>query len=449
MRTPVSIVAAALVLLAGPIPPAHAGDPVPVRLNQAKLLASLGAAGDVLGRAVAVSGGIVVVGAQLDDDNGTDSGSAWIYGEPAGGWDGTLVEIARLVPSGAGIEDFFGRSVAVEGGVVVVGAWGSDDNGSLSGAVYVFVEPPGGWSGLVVEESAKLLASDGAAFDLFGGAVAISGGTIVVGADSDDNDNGSDSGAVYVFTEPPGGWAGVLEEDAKLLPTDGAEEDNFGLSVAVSGGTVVAGAPFHDDVGAAYVFREPAGGWAGTLNQSAKLVHSVPGMGDNFGESVAISGAHVVVGASNDDGHGKAYVYTEPAGGWVGAVTQSARLESSDGTAGDRFGWSVAISGSRIVVGDWSRDETVADTGAAYLFHRPGGGWSGVVLQTAKLLAADRAANDRFGFAVAVDGDTVVAGALFDDDNGEDSGSAYVFDFTIFTDGFESGDAGAWSATVP
>lgn len=439
MRTPVSILVATLALLTtGPIPPAHAGTEPP-RFENAKLLPVFGAEGDRFGDAVAVSGRTVVVGAEADDDAGNFSGTAWVYIQPADGWDGTLLQNARLIPSDTAAGDGFGGSVAIDGDVIVVGAQGADGSAADSGSVYVFVEPPGGWSGLTVHESAKLIASDGATDDSFGYSVAISGGTIVVGALGGD-DNGGDSGSAYVFVEPAGGWSGVLTEDAKLLPDDGVAGDEFGGRVAVCGETVVVGAWYNGNTGAAYVFREPAGGWSGVLAQRAKLLPSEAGALGSFGLSVGVEGPDVVVGA-----YDAAYVYSEPPGGWLGTLTEIAELSASGGTSFR----SVSISGSRIVVGDPRRDEGAVDTGATYLFIRPGAGWVGTLTERAKLLASDRAANDFLGVAVGVDGDLVVAGAPRDDDNGNDSGSAYVFDFVLFTDGFENGDTAAWSSTAP
>jgi hypothetical protein len=130
-------------------------------------------------------------------------------------------------------------------------------------------------------------------------------------------------------------------------------------------------------------------------------------------------------------------------------LSESALLLASDTGSQYGLGGSVAISGSRMVAGSSGHHEGANDTGAVYLFDRPGGGWSGTLTENAKLLASDAAANDSLGSAVAFDGHTVVAGAPGDDDNGPAFGSAYVFDFVLFADGFEGGDAGAWSSSVP
>jgi len=208
--------------------------------EDAKLLASDGADFDLFGYSVAISGDTVVVGAHYDTDQGVRTGSAYVFERPARGWSGTLSQTAKLVASDGASWDLFGNSVAISGDTVIVGAHEDDDEGSDSGSAYVFEKPADGWSG-TLNEDAKLLASDGAGVDLFGYSVAISGNTVVVGAHGDD-DQGSSSGSAYVFERSGGGWSGILNEDAKLLASDGEYYDLFGFSVAASGVTVVVGA---------------------------------------------------------------------------------------------------------------------------------------------------------------------------------------------------------------
>ena len=205
----------------------------------------------------------------------------------------------------------------------MVGA-GFDDcqAGGDCGSAYVFEKPAGGWAGALTE-AAKLTASDAAASDEFGRPVSVSGDTVVVGAKFDDCPAGSNCGSAYVFEKPGGGWAGALTQDAKLTASDAAAGDEFGVSVAVSGDTVVVSAYLDDCTaggfcGSAYVFGKPAGGWAGALTQDAKLTASDAAAGDEFGVSVFISGDTVVVGAFLDDctagvSCGSAYVFSFPA----------------------------------------------------------------------------------------------------------------------------------------
>ena len=338
-------------------------------LQQAKLTASDGAAYDLFGLSVSINGDTVVVGSYADDDNGSSSGSAYVFERTGGIW----TQTAKLKAGDDTAGDYFGRSVSISGDTVVVGAYKDDDNGSNSGSAYVFEKPPGGWADMT--QTAKLKASDGAVSDYFGTSVSISGDTVVVGADCDD-DNRRSSGSAYVFEKPPGGWADMTQT-AKLTASDGAAYDYFGRSVSISGDTVVVGALYDDnnsiaDPGSAYVFEKPPGGWA-DMTQTAKLTASDGAADDHFGNSVSISGDTVVVGAQRDDDNGiadagSAYVFERPPGGWAD-MTQTAKLKASDGAADDDFGSSVAISGDTVVVGaDCDNIGGNSYQGSAYVF---------------------------------------------------------------------------------
>ncbi len=374
-----------------------------------KLLPDDGAAGDFFGISVAISGATTIVGASEDDDSGNGSGSGYLFDTTTG------TQIAKLLPDDGASGDFFGISVAISGATAIVGAFRDDDNGSSSGSAYLFdISDPAN-----PLQIAKLLANDGAASDFFGFSVAISpdgiGTTAIIGAYGDD-DNGVASGSAYLFDTTTG------RQIAKLLPNDGAASDYFGYSVAISGATAIVGA-FRDDdngssSGSAYLFDTTTG----TL--IAKHLPNDGAAGDNFGISVAISGPTAIVGAwwDNDNGadSGSAYLFETATG------RQIAKLLPNDGTVGDQFGWSVAISGATAIVGAYQDDDNGDTSGSAYLFDTTSG------RQVAKLLAKDGGADDRFGWSVAISGapgkETAVVGALRDDDNGTDSGSAYLFD---------------------
>jgi hypothetical protein len=319
-----------------------------------------------------------------------------------------------LAGDGAANNDVFGCSVAISGNTAVIAAAGDGDTGSA----YVFVRATDGtWT-----QQAKLLASDGAESDYFGYSVAISGNTVVIGAIYDD-DKGGDSGSAYVFVRSADGtWT----QQAKLLAQDGAYWDWFGKSVAVSGDTAVIGAYGNADkgwsVGSAYVFIRTADGtWA----QQAKLLAQDGVAGDSFGESVAVFGDTALIGACGDedkgDHSGSAYVFVRSADGtWM----QQAKLLGNDGTERDLFGKSMAMSADMAVIGAYRDDGKSGDSGSAYVFIRAA---DGTWMQQAKLLAQDGADGDFFGYSVALSGDMAVIGAYRDDDNGYDSGSAYVF----------------------
>ncbi len=380
-------------------------------IQLAKLTASDGTADDLFGIVVAISGDTVVVGAYGDNGN---QGSAYVFVKPGGGWATTSTFTAKLTASDGAAGDVFGIAVAISGDTVVVGAPG--DNSS-QGSAYVFVKPGGGWA-TTSTFTAKLTASDGAGSDGFGFAVAISGDTVVVGAFG----VGIFQGAAYVFVKPGGGWATTSTFTAKLTASDGGANDYFGAAVAISGDTVVVGA-FGDnsDQGSAYVFVKPGGGWV-TGTETAKLTASDGAAGDQFAIAVAISGDTVVVGVNGDNfAQGSAYVFVKPGGGWATTSAFDAKLTASDGAGSDEFGFAVAISGDTVVVGALGNNSA---QGSAYVFVKPGGGWATTSTFTAKLTASDGGANDFFGIAVAISGDTVVVGAF---GNNSAQGSAYVF----------------------
>jgi hypothetical protein len=308
--------------------------------NETKITASDAAGNDRFGISVAVGSGRIVVGAFQDDDNGTDSGSAYIFD-----LDGN--QLSKITASDGSSGDNFGSSVAVGSGRIVVGAYVDDDNGTLSGSAYIF--------DLDGNQLAKITASDGADFDFFGSSVAVGSGRIVVGAYRDD-DNGGDSGSAYIYD------------------LDG--------------------------------------------NQLSKITASDAAAGDNFGRSVAVGSGRIVVGADQDDDNGgasgSAYIFDLDG-------NQLSKITASDGAAGDNFGRSVAVGSGRIVVGALFDDDNGGSSGSAYIYDLDGN-------QLAKITASDAAASDQFGLSVAVGSGRIVVGALFDDDNGSSSGSAYIYE---------------------
>ena len=274
------------------------------------------------------------------------------------------------------------------------------------------------------EQSAELTAADGGANDNFGYAVAVSGSTIVAGAINHTVGSNADQGAVYVYTLPAsGGWADATQT-AELTASDGGPDDSLGLSVAVDGPTIVASAP-NSPQGAVYEWTMPAGGWSGTagspLHETAELTASNHFAGDALGYSVAVSGSTIVAGAPSQNvgansQEGAAYVWTMPDGGWSGTpgspLEQTAELTASDGSAPGFVGYAVSVSGSTVVAG--APLENVGANGyqgAAYVWTRPAsGGWVDAT-QTAKLIASDGAAGDTLGAGVAVSGATIAVGA--------------------------------------
>jgi hypothetical protein len=326
-----------------------------------------------LGRSVAISGDTIVAGAPGTPE-GSQDGDVYVFVEPAGGW-ANGVQTAILTASDRGFGQELGTSVAIDGDTIVAGApnrWGNLSSNPAPGAAYVFVKPAGGWTNGT--ETAKLTTSDGVVGDDVGYGVAISGNTIVAGAMNAKVSGHSGQGAAYVFVKPAGGWA-TGTQTAKLTASDGAAADLLGAAVAISGDTIVGGAPDaghvpgHAGAGAAYVFVKPTGGWA-TGTQTAKLTASDAANSAYLGSSVGISGGTIVVGAPRYQDTA-AYVFVEPVGGWAN-TTEVGKLTPSDGAGTNNdFGISAAIAGDTIVVGAMQASNPSSGCGgcgAAYVF---------------------------------------------------------------------------------
>ena len=395
-----------------------------------------------------------------------------------------LAQQAYLKASNTESADRFGESVAISGDTVVVGASSEDsaatgvngdqsNNGAFaSGAAYVFVRNGTTWS-----QQAYLKASNPDIEDRFGAPVAISADTIVIGATEEDSNatgvNGQQgnnlsmaSGAAYVFVRNGTTWS----QEAYLKASNAEAFDRFGSDVAVSGDVVAVGAADDSNAtgvngnqannsasssGAVYLFRRNAGSWS----QEAYVKASNTQSGDAFGDSIAIEGETLVVGAfledsaatgvngdqTNNDASnsGAVYVFRRNAGSW----SQEAYMKASNPDSGDWFG-TVALSGDTIVVGANAEESNATgvngdqsnndaeDAGAAYVFRRNAGSWG----QEAYLKASNTEPDELFGSSVAVSGNTVVVGAPREDSaatgiNGDQSdnsarysGAAYVFE---------------------
>lgn len=309
----------------------------PTGVQSAKLASDDGGASDFFSHAIAMDNAVVAVGAPFADGS---AGSAYLFDASTG------VQYAKLLPADVSASDLFGISVSISDGIVAVGASRDADNGPESGSVYLFDAISGA-------ERIKLLPDDGAEEDFFGEFIAISGGVIAVGAPGND-DNGSGSGSVYLFDAVTG------VQYAKLLPDDGGAGDAFGRAVAIDDGVVAVGAPHDDDngslSGSVYLFDAASG------DQLVKLLPAVGAEGDRFGDSVAIGGGVLAVGASGSAGGGSAYLFD------VSTQAQIARLLPEAGAAGSLFGMSIAIDDGIVAVGASGDDEGGPASGAAYLF---------------------------------------------------------------------------------
>jgi hypothetical protein len=451
---------------------------------QQRLDVSDGAAGDSFGSAVAISGGTVVVGApHRDVDANGDQGAAYVYTRSNDVW--TLQDTLTADAGIAG--DRFGYSVSVDGGTAIIGApTGWKDNvatpppvpartvpfpRSGPGAAYFFVRSNGAW-----DQQQKVQASDHEMDDQFGVSVSLDGDAAVVGASRKDETGAEDAGAAYVFRLSGALW----EEEQKLLPNHSATNNFFGCAVDMGGDTILIGSRGDDidvnvDQGAAFIF-----GWTGAAWEQLQKLTSADGQAeDNFGVSVSLDGDVAVIGATEDylngEGQGSAYVFTRSIATWtelqrlfaargtvndefggsvaidsdtvlVGApladvdeddnqgsasvfmITQGFEeqdeLTVTPGTSGSWFGFSVAISGERAVVGAYADNDY---QGSAYVFKREGTAWA----LEEHLTAADAENGDSFGRSVAISSDWVIVGAYGDDIGSNDSqGSVYAFERT-------------------
>ncbi len=391
-----------------------------------------------------------------------------------------FIQQAYAKASNTGKEDFFGRSVALYGDTLAVGASDEDSNGTGvnsdssmnndapdSGAVYVFTRNENIWS-----QQAYIKASNTGEGDEFGRNVALYGDTLAVGAfleDSDgtgansDNSMNNDalnSGAVYVFTRNENTWS----QQAYIKASNTGGEDEFGYGLALYGDTLAVGAHEEDgndsniDSGAVYVFERSAGIWS----QQAYIKASNTGEGDQFGESVTLYGDTLVVGASKEDSNGTGvnsdgltnndapssgavYVFERSAGNW----NQQAYIKASNTGESDQFGESVTLDGDTLAVGaryersdgtgvnsDSLTNNDTLDSGAVYVFTRNENTWS----QQAYIKASNTGGDDQFGRSVTLYGDTLAVGAGYESSNGTGvnsdsltnndayySGAVYVF----------------------
>lgn len=332
----------------------------------------------------------------------TNIRAVYVYLKPLSGW-GNATQVAKLTASDA---VSLGYSIAISSDETTIVAGDRNNGPSIRpnrGAVYVFVKPASGWNDMT--ETAKLTASDGRDGDMLGTAVAISGNTVVAGAPA--NPDVRVHGKAYVFVKPSSGWANRTQ-NAEFTASDGKNNDFFGNSVSIGGNTVVVGAPQRQPAigpGAAYVFVKPVEGWK-NAHETAELTASDGVVNDGLGTSVSISGDTIAAGAPTArSAHGVVYVFVRPAKGWIDS-TQTAELTSAQADP-VILGESVSVNGNTIVAGAASQRTTV---GLAFMFVKPVSGWTNST-ETRKLKATNGQRHDLFGFSVSATRNTIVIGA--------------------------------------
>ena len=332
-----------------------------------KLTATGGAADDWFGSSVSLDGDTAIIGAQKATANGKSSGVAYIFDYNGTTW----TQSAKLAPVSGTINngDYFGRSVSLSGDTAIIGAPWADTHGSGCGQAYVFERDGGGtWSEIA------FFAGD-SSYDVVGQSVAIDGDTAVVGALRDPWTGAFKcAGAAHILERDQGGtnnWG----KTTSIAASDRAAYDEFGGAVAIDGDTVIVGATQNSSYdpgkpggpGAAYIFGRDHGG-ADNWGEVAKLTAGDGIDGDVFGVSVSLSGSRAVVGANFDDGEqGAAYLFARDKGG-VGSWGEIQKLTAGDGAAGDKLGGSVAIECGTAFAGAYGDD---SERGAAYVFDAP------------------------------------------------------------------------------
>lgn len=368
-------------------------------LLDAKLLPPGGESFTGFGQAVDIDGDFALVGARYLDLAGADSGAAFVFSRLSGAW---LMD-AMLVPADGAADDEFGQSVAIRGDVAVVGAAGDDDGG---GSAWVFRRVAGAWTA-----ETKLTAAGAQAGDAFGISVDVDAGVVVIGAPGADG-VAEDSGRAHVFEAGATGWT----ETSVLLAADGASFDAFGFDVAVRDDTLVVGAIGDGASGAAYVFRGVDGAWS----QQARLAPDDPASGQNFGHSVAAAVNGALIGAFGDaefgTQSGAAYWFTSDGTRW----TEGLKLTDPNPQGAEYFGFSVALSGTRLLVGCPDDHEPAFAFGSATFLAMDaaswwtyGSGWPGTGGVPALTLSDAPVLGATVTLEVANSSGTGVAGLLF------------------------------------
>ncbi|MBN2613135.1 MAG: hypothetical protein JXB00_16400 [Bacteroidales bacterium] len=366
---------------------------------------------DYFGRALSIEGNTIVVGATNKDTEFTNSGLAFVYEKPAGGWI-NMGPTAILTPSFRNARDYFGGAVDISNDCVVVGASQGKDT------AYVFMKPAAGWSDM--HETVKLAPPEGSVIGDFGHQVCIYGNTIAI---SDYTKN-----KVYLYEKSGTYWTDVAYLGV-LTSSNGESNDQFGISLDMSEDHIIVGslgqATQSNDTGTVYVYRKPVSGWE-DATEDARLMAANGLISDVFAGSIAIHSCGILIGAYNAkgvlSGSGQAYFFPKSGESW-GNIEMEACLFPPEyhSNSDDSFGCVVAMDGDYAVVGARGHHDWM---GCAYVYRYEGGVWNKV----ARLLASDGEAGDQFGCSAAILENTIVIGALYHDVDGYMSGAAYVFD---------------------
>jgi len=415
-----------------------------------KLVAPDGQLEDFFGGSVAIDGDVAVVGAYRVDDLGQDAGAVYVFRYDIGS--ATWNQEQKLLASDGELYDFFGSAVAIEGNTIIVGAFG--DGPVYNGAVYVFRYDTtlGTWV-----ETNKIVALDGFDYHYFGYSVDIYADVALIGAFGDD-DLGQYSGSAYIFRYDP--ISATWSEEDKLLASDGLTMDFFGYGCTLAGNDLaLVGAsqhshPGYTSCGAVYAFKYDPSTQQWSEIQEILKQNPSPADGDQFGASLSASGNILIVGSVGDDSSntdaGAAYVYEyNPISSFW---SYAGWIHSADIDVGDEFGFSVSVTGNEkryiALIGARYDEDNGQESGSAYLFRSDVG--SGVWIQTSKLVPSDGEAEDQFGYNTAISGNMGIVAAPYEDTVAVDAGAAYGFhalNLNIAPDPLPAGQAGYFYVT--
>jgi FG-GAP repeat protein len=366
------------------------------------------------GSAASLDGSLALFGA--DGDNGF-RGAAYFYTKGDAGW----TELQRITPDDDTAAEF-GYRVLLRGDVAIVTAdQSSPNNNAAQGSAYVFApDDTGTWA-----QTEILLADDGQTFDNFGSTASMDGNTLVIGAHGATVGPNAAQGAAYLFANHNGNFA----QFDKLVADDGVAFDNFGITTAIAGDTLFVGAATaaiggHNGQGAVYAYHLDNGTWA----QTQKLVADDGATNDDFGLSLAFDGTTLMVGSIFSGGTGAVYVFTNDGTGWQ----QQQRLSVDGISQFSFFGNAIALHGGEALIGaDGENVGTNTTVGAAYLFRFDGSSWN----EEHTFLSSDGTTDDFFGLAVDYDGSTALISTLHP--NGNQGAAYFYTHDTIFSDGFD------------
>ncbi|MBL9139747.1 MAG: tandem-95 repeat protein, partial [Verrucomicrobiales bacterium] len=391
------------------------------------------------GYSVAATRTHAVIGAPEEDATATDAGAVYIRGRNTGG-PGQWGALKRLVATDPSASARFGHSVSAHGNIIAVGAPGARRGAAAtptSGAVYVFESTSAGandWQ-TTAPTAIKIGPADGANGDVFGWSVAVYGDLLAVGVPQDD-DSGNDSGSVYLYRRQAiGNW--VAATPAKVVGTGLAAGDRFGQTVALSGDWLAVGAPNSEfngrDSGSAFVYQRTVTSWV-----QVKRLLPVTASGatdaaldDFFGSSVAIDDDLVLVGSPRDDegGSDRGSAYVfRRDAGGINNFGRMAKLAGTDALNNDAFGSSVALSEGLALVGMPFAGFDNQSRWGSAFVFRRNQGGTDAWGFLEKLRPPDSINNDEFGYSVAIDCGIAVIGSRLDDSFAGNAGSSYIYD---------------------